>query len=208
MHALALTRAPQERSLRREISELKSQLEDTQEALEAQRAAAEQQRVEADELRERSQLEGAYGSQYGDDPYGPLYSGDQPQEEDLLRAAAGSGSQCLETYTADVDLDDDLDGAPPSSPGSLVVARRTPRRTHTPPRASSSAGRRSQPGPQGTAAARPQFPSDWSLAPPPSKRKRGSADEEKKAFPIKTDASGRPLGQLHVGPRGKLNKYN
>ncbi|GJE98545.1 hypothetical protein PsYK624_147770 [Phanerochaete sordida] len=207
-----------ERRLRHKLADAEAALQQATAELEAQRASAEQQRQENADLREQSQYEYPYDDAFGDAP-GP------PSEYDaFVQGSSRAESQSWETssvvYAEDIDLDSEPSqtSSPPRS-----VSMRSSQATRAPSAAPSlasssllSSARRfhplSKPGARktagGAAPVRPKFKSDWSLPPPPSKRKRTAGDEEKKKFPIKTDANGRPIGQLQVGPLGKLNKYN
>lgn len=189
-----------ERRLRHKIVDLEAELQRTAAELETQRESAEQQRQENEDL--QSQLESQIDYAY--DAY------DAQSEFDTVFVQGPSRSQTweTETFVGDVDLD--------SSPSRPTTPRRSSRAPSVvpsvaPPVTSSrgaTASHARRPASGVASLLRPTFGSDWSLPPPSAKRKRTADDERKKPFPIKTDKNGRPVGQLQVGPRIKLNKYN
>ncbi|KAI0692509.1 hypothetical protein BC835DRAFT_1356996 [Cytidiella melzeri] len=78
-----------------------------------------------------------------------------------------------------------------------------PKATPPFPRTQSTAEPVSAPGP----GVRPTFGSTWNIE-SNVPRKRKVPDKSRQQFPIKTDSSGRVVGNIQVGPRGKLNRYN
>ncbi|EKM48117.1 uncharacterized protein PHACADRAFT_203230 [Phanerochaete carnosa HHB-10118-sp] len=193
-----------ERRLRNKVTDLEAELQKTTAELETQRESAEQQRQENEDLRQQSQIEYSFDEPGPLDAFGEFVQG-------------SSRSQSWETSSVVYAEDIDLDSSPsrPSTPAPSashssrapsVASSRVSSKTFR-LRSTFSSQARMASG-SGAVPQRPKFVSDWSLDPPASKRKRVAADESSKKFPIKVDANGRPIGQLQIGPRARLNKYN
>ncbi|KAI0339561.1 hypothetical protein BDW22DRAFT_1361102 [Trametopsis cervina] len=99
---------------------------------------------------------------------------------------------------------DDMTRDTPSPPPFEVPTRSAPTLPYTDV---ASASR-----PSLTQLFQPRFGSDWTLKPKSTAKRKletqGSSSTLGTFFPIKRDSSGRVVGNVQVGPRVKLNKYN
>jgi hypothetical protein len=96
---------------------------------------------------------------------------------------------------------DDDDGNIPSRPAILWDLSLSQDQPNTEPHTSSA---------QAVSSTRPRFGSDWNLSKRSTAKKKfsiktGSATP---SFPLKLDSRGRPIGNVQVGTRAKMNRHS